>query len=136
MAEVIVGEKSFNIDRVSPAQVAGIAGLISRMNVQARTAVMKAGLEGDGNAILWSMLGQIGEKDLIQLAALVIGSDKKFAEENFDMVWISEAFANLVEVSHLQVVVANFMRIFTLAVDSESPLDTSEESSDVRTSTS
>ena len=128
MAEVIVAGKSFNIDRVSPAQVAGIARLISRMNVQARGEVLKAGLEGDGNAVMWAMLGQIGENDLVELSALVIGADKKFAKENFDLVWLSEAFANLVEVSELQVVMANFMRIFTRAVDSESPLEQLEES--------
>lgn len=128
MAEVIVGGKSFNIDRITPAQVSGIARLLSRMNVQARTDVMKAGLEGDGNAVMWAMLGHITDKDLIELAAMVIGSDKKFAEEHFDLVWLSEGFANLVEVSQLQVVIANFMRIFSRAVDSESPLELSEES--------
>ena len=128
MAEVIVAGKSFNIDRVSPAQVAGIARMISRMNVSARGEVLKAGLEGDGNAVMWAMLGQISERDLVELSALVIGADKKFAQENFDLVWLSEAFANLVEVSELQVVMANFMRIFTRAVDSESPLEQLEES--------
>ena len=128
MAEVIVAGKSFTVDRVTPGQVSGIARLISRMNVQARTDVMKAGLEGDGNAVMWAMLGHITDKDLVELAAMVIGSDKKFAEENFDLVWLSEAFANLVEVSQLQVVISNFMRIFSRALDSESPLEPSEES--------
>ena len=128
MAEIIIDGKSFNVDRVSPAQVSGIARLISKTNVAARSEIIKAGLEGDGNAVLWAMMGQISEADLIELSALVIGSDKKFAAENFDLVWLSEAFANLVEVSQLQVVVANFMRIFSQAVDSDSPLELSEES--------
>lgn len=128
MAVVNVGDKQFVINRVTPAQVSGIAKLISRMNVSARKEVMQAGLEGDGGAVLWAMLGQLNEKDLVELAALVIGSDKKFAEENFDLVWVSEAFAALMEVSQLKVVVANFMRMFTQAVDSESQLEYLEES--------
>lgn len=126
MAQVVVNGNSFEVGRATPAQIAGIAKLISSITIDARKNIVRAGLDGSGEAVLWAVLGELDEERLVSLAALVLGSDKEFARENFDLVWVTEALALIIEQSNLSAVIGNFTRIFTLAQDSPIASDLSE----------
>lgn len=123
MAQVVVNGTSFEVGRATPAQVAGIAKLISSVSMDARKNIVKSGLEGSNDAVIWAVLGELDEDRLVGLAALVLGSDEEFARENFDLVWVTEALALVVEETNLSKVIGNFTRIFTLAQDSPAELD-------------
>lgn len=126
MAQVVVNGTTFEVGRATPAQVAGIAKLISSVSIDARKNIVKSGLDGNGDAVMWAVLGELDEERLVGLAALVIGSDKEFARENFDLIWVTEALALIIEETNLSRVIGNFTRIFTLAQDSPAESDLSE----------
>jgi hypothetical protein len=107
---VEVNEKDYPVGRADASQVAGIAKILSRIG-SAAGKVSKDASEGDYLSVISAIIGAISEEELIEIAALCIGSDKKFAEEYFDLVWVSEALAIMVEETNLDIVVRNFTRI-------------------------
>lgn len=104
---VVVGGQEFVIDRVSAAQVAGVLRIVSRLSLGARKDLAALEEPGD-NDFLWAVLGNVTESDLINLAALSIGCDKKFAEENFDLNWVILAIGALLRNANIGAAVANF----------------------------
>lgn len=117
MAEIVVNGQKFTVGRPTASQVSGIAKILSKINIEARKKVVKAGIEESGGAALWALLGELDEATLIEFAALAVGCDKEFARENFDLVWVTEAVALMVEQANFAQVLANFTRIFTQMAD-------------------
>jgi len=110
---VVVNGTEFPIGKASAAQVSGIAKILSRIGSAAGSGA-KDLADGDYLSVIAAIIGAISEQELVELAALCIGTDKKFATENFDLVWVSEALAVLIEETNLVAVVKNFMRIASL----------------------
>jgi hypothetical protein len=110
ITEIVVGEKTFVIGKPSAAQVAGVARNFAKMNLASRGTLSKIENPTDMDYIM-SFLANIDEATLIELAALSIGSDRKFAEENFDLDWVVRALVALVRNSNLASVIANFTSI-------------------------
>jgi hypothetical protein len=107
VTKVVVGGQEFVIDRVSAAQVSGVLRIVSRLSLGARKNL--TGIENVGDTdFLWGVLGSITEEDLISLAALSIGCDKKFAEEHFDLNWVIVAVGALLRNANIGSAVANF----------------------------
>lgn len=111
MKTVEVAGQTFEVDKAAPSQIAGIAKLIAGIYLRGKKEVSKLGLSSDASDLVWGVLSVLDEEDLIRLAALVIGSDEEFARENFDLVWVSDALASLIEETDLGAVIANFTRI-------------------------
>ena len=107
---VVVNGVEYKIKTAGPAQITGIARIISQVGIAAKRNLV--GMEdGDNLSIIASLIGSITEEQLVELAALCIGSDKEFAKENFDLVWVTEAMAVLMEETNLSAVIKNFTRI-------------------------
>lgn len=111
-----VGDREVVIERVTPAQVAGVLRILSRLSFDARTKMSKLDAATD-NDLLWAFLGAITEEDLIELAALSIGSDKQFAEENFDLEWVLIALGALIKKANIGTAITNFMSALSLTED-------------------
>jgi len=111
MSNVVnVNGTEFTVGHANAAQISGIAKILSRIGAAAGSGA-KDLEDGDYLSVIAAVIGAIEEDQLVNLAALCIGSDREFAEENFDLVWVSEALAILVEETDLSAVVKNFMRI-------------------------
>jgi len=111
--KITVGEEEFVIAKANAAQVSGIAKILSRIGASAGKSAGDLA-DGDYLSVIAAIIGSVSEEELIELAALCIGSDKAFAKENFDLVWVSEALVILIEETNLSAVVRNFMRIASL----------------------
>lgn len=104
---VVVGDTEFVIDKVKAKQIAGILRIVSRVSLDARRELAKIENPGDTD-FLWAVLGNLSEEDLVSLAALSIGCDRQFAEENFDLSWVVTALAAIVKQSNIGASIANF----------------------------
>jgi len=113
MSKIVVGEQEFDVSKAGPMQIAGIARLIARLNLKGRDVLNKEfqAAADDPSSFVWAMLAALDEEDLIDLAALVIGADREFAAEHFDLGWVIEGLAVMIEETDLAGVVANFTRI-------------------------
>ena len=69
-----------------------------------------------GGDLPFAILATLDETTLVSLAATLIGSDEKFAEENFELGWVTEALLVQVQVSDLDAVIRNFTALFTQLV--------------------
>lgn len=107
---IVVGEREFTIGKAKAPQIATIMKILSKISSNSRKEVAKAADDG-GNSALWAFLGGIDENMLVEFAATLIGSDKAFAAEHFDLMWVSEAFAIMMEQTDLAGVIRNFTRI-------------------------
>lgn len=107
-----IGGKEFNISKISPKQLVGIAKFFASMTTQGKKKLKDMKLD-DTTSILWGVLDVITEDELINFASLLIGCDKEFARENFDLEWMSEAFAILAEKTNVAKVIENFTRAFS-----------------------
>lgn len=107
---VVVGGKEYFIGSASASQIAGIAKILSKIGIEAKRSL--TGIEdSDYLTIVASLIGAITEEQLVSLAALCIGCDRKFAEDNFNLVWVTESLAVLMEETDLSAVIKNFTRI-------------------------
>jgi len=112
MGSVNVGGTEYAIKTADAKQIAGIAKMFSQIGIESKKAL--AGVDGeDYLSIIVAMVGAITEDQLIDLAAISIGVDREFAKENFDLLWVTEALAVLMEETNLAGVVKNFTRIFS-----------------------
>lgn len=107
---IVVNGKEHKIGAASAAQVAGIAKILSQIGIESKRSMVGVD-DGDYLTIISALIGAITEDQLISLAALCIGSDREYAAENFDLVWVTEALAVLMEETDLAGVVKNFTRI-------------------------
>jgi len=107
---VIVNDQEFSVGKASAAQVSGIARILSRIGSAAGKGAQDLS-DGDYLSVIAAIVGAVDEDELVSLAALCIGSDEKFAKDNFDLVWVTEALAVLIEETNLDAVIKNFMRI-------------------------
>lgn len=115
---VKVGDKEFVIGKPSPAQIVGITRAFAKLQLGARKSLSDITDAGDMDYIM-AFLANIDEETLVNLAALSIGSDKKFAVDNFDLVWVTQALGILIRKSSLAQVVANFTSILSPAADTQ-----------------
>lgn len=107
---VVVNGVEHKIGAASAAQVAGIAKILSQVGIESKRSM--AGVDdGDYLTIISALIGAITEDQLISLAALCIGADREFAAKHFDLLWVTEALAVLMEETDLAGVVRNFTRI-------------------------
>lgn len=113
---VNVGGQEFVLDRVSAAQVAGFLRIASRLSMEARKSISNVEDATDTD-FLWAILGSITEDDLLSLAALSIGVDKKFAEDNFDLAWVVTAVIALIQRANIGSVIANFTSALSQVAD-------------------
>jgi hypothetical protein len=109
-AVVVVGGVEHKIKAASAAQIAGIAKILSQVGIESKRA-MSGVDDGDYLTIIAALIGAITEEQLISLAALCIGVDRQYASDNFDMLWVTEALAVLMEETDLAGVIKNFTRI-------------------------
>ena len=105
-------DHEFNVGRPNAAQVAAIMRILSTVLRKVSSEIRNSGSEGDNLAIVAGLLGSLTEDQLIDLASVLIGSDKQFAADNFDLVWVTEALACVIEESNLAQVIQNFTRMF------------------------
>lgn len=105
-------DHEFNVGRPNAAQVAAIMRILSTVLRKVSSEIRNSGSEGDNLAIVAGLLGSLTEDQLVDLASVLIGSDKQFAADNFDLVWVTEALACVIEESNLAQVIQNFTRMF------------------------
>ena len=110
MSSVTVNEQEFVVSRISPMQIAGIANLIARLSATGKKEIKKID-PTQKTELVWGVLAALSEDDLIAFAALTLGCDKEFAREHFDLEWVTEAIAILVEETNFEAVARNFTRI-------------------------
>lgn len=105
--KVMVGEQEIVIGKPTPAQVAGIVKIVAELNIGARQTLAAIEKPSEMDYVM-ALLANLDEKSLINLAALSIGSDKKFATENFDIGWVIPALTILIRKSNIVSVITNF----------------------------
>lgn len=110
MAVVNVNGTEFVIKTASASQVAGIGRIIAKIGRPARKAIAES---GDQIEVLFAILAALDEETLVEFAALLIGSDKEFARENFDLRWVVEAFGAFIEETDVVGIVQNFTSMFS-----------------------
>lgn len=110
MGAVTVAGEKYEIGTASARQVAGVAKILSNVGLSARKSLDNIS-EGDYVSVIAALFGAVTEDELVELGALCIGADKEFVEQNFDLLWVSEALAILMEETDLAGVVRNFTRI-------------------------
>ncbi|NJK77893.1 MAG: hypothetical protein HC944_02830 [Nanoarchaeota archaeon] len=122
---VFVDGKEYVIGKPTPRHIAAITQFIGDVQLRAKKKIKKEDLNpGDFFPALLSVLSA---DDLIALAALVIGCDKKFAEDNFDFEWVAPAIAITIEKANIGAIFENFTRIASLVTREA---EESEESSE------
>ena len=84
---VFVGDREFHISKPTPKQAAGVARAFARLNLKARGELASLKNPNEFDYIM-AFVAHLDEETLVDLAALAIGTDKKFASENFDLVWV------------------------------------------------
>lgn len=112
MSSVVVNNVEYKIGRASAAQVSGIAKILSKVTREVSSSIGNLE-EADTFAILSGVLGSVSEENLVRLGALCIGVDEEYAQEHFDLVWVSDALATLMEETDIVAVTRNFTRIFS-----------------------
>lgn len=113
---VEVNGTQFELKPMKAAQIAALSNIIGRLTLDGRKLLKDIGPGGDATDFIWGLLAAVTEKELVKLAALVIGSDETFAAENFDLVWVTEALATQIEISNIGKIITNFTRLSSLAV--------------------
>lgn len=109
---VTVNDQEFVIGKMTPRQIGVMADIFSNLATRSQQKIVDA--QKAGTLVLFmAIIGSLDENDVVRFAAALIGSDIDFARTNFDLEWVSEAFAMLMENSNLQAVVANFTRGFS-----------------------
>lgn len=104
---VVVGDREIKIGKPTPKQAAGVARAFARLNLKARGELASLKNPNEFDYIM-AFVAHLDEETLIDLAALAIGTDKKFATENFDLVWVTQALIVLIRKADLAKVIANF----------------------------
>lgn len=104
---ITINETEHNIKKLSAHQVATIANILGKLSVEGRKAVKSLG-GGSNEQFIWGVLASVSGEDLIRFAAALIGSDTKFAEENFDIGWVVEAVMVQMELSNINSLLTNF----------------------------
>lgn len=113
---VFVNGVEYKIGKPTAGQVAGIVRTLARLNLKARTELAAIGGAGDNDYIM-AFLSGLDEATIIELAALSIGVDKKFAAENFELGWVTGALAILIRKAKIGEVIANFTSMLSPTVN-------------------
>lgn len=117
--KVVVGEREFVIGKPTPGQVAGVTRIFARLSIGAKSELKQVEKPSELDYVM-AILANVDEDTLITLAALSVGCDKKYATENFDLVWVTQALGILIRKSNLATVITNFTSIM-------SPMDQPQE---------
>jgi len=118
MAKVIVVDGvEFAVGKASAAQVAAILKVIKSMGTSAREVVGGFGEGADNLSLVFGIIGALDEENLITLASASLGCSREFAEEHFDLEWVSDALVTAIEASNLGAVVRNFSRLSSLITE-------------------
>lgn len=109
---VNIGGIFYQVKPLHARKVSRIANLfaISLINGNKKLRDLKA---PDTTNIVLGVLASLTESDLIKLAALLVDVEEKFAEDNFDLLWVTDALAKQIAVSNLKAVVENFTSLLS-----------------------
>lgn len=93
-------------------KVARIANLfaISMISGNKKLKELKA---PDTTNIVLGVLAALTDTDLVKLAAILVDVEESFADENFDLLWVTDALAKQIAVSNLKAVVENFTSLLS-----------------------
>lgn len=103
---ITVNDSQLALKKMSANNVATIANILGRLSVEGRKAVKSMG--GGTDQFIWGVLATVSGEDLVKFAAALIGSDLKFAEDNFDIGWVVEAVMAQMELSNINALLTNF----------------------------
>jgi hypothetical protein len=106
---MIAGE-SFEISQLNAKKVATISRMVGKMIISGRTTLKELKAVTDTNLVV-GILASLQEEDLIELSAVIVGCDKEFARENFNLVWVSEALAAQSENADIKKIIENFTQL-------------------------
>lgn len=109
---VIIEGVRHELSKLRARQVATISNIFGEMLIAGDKKLKDFKVSGDLNFIV-GVLAALDERSLIKLAAALIGKDEKFAEDNFDLVWVTEALGKQLKLSNLRGVLINFTSIST-----------------------
>lgn len=109
-----IGGKTFEITAMRAAQITRFANILGRVTMGGRKVLRDAA--GDPGDFIWAVLAAIDEKSLVDLAALLIGSDTEFAKDNFSLNWVVEALMIQIRVSEIGATIRNFSKLSSLDI--------------------
>jgi hypothetical protein len=113
---VVIDGTEYKIGKPTAAQVSGIVRAFARLQLKARGEIRGLKDATDFDYIM-AFLAHLEEDMLIELAALSIGVDKKFAKENFDLIWVTQALSALIKNANLGDVISNFTSMLSPSQD-------------------
>lgn len=96
------------------SQVTAVINAIGRMFMASRKE-LKGIKDARDLDYIGAVLATIDEDTLVTLAAASIGSDKKFAADNFSLSWAMPALITMIQKSEVASAVANFITILSPA---------------------
>jgi hypothetical protein len=102
----------YELTKMRARQVATISNIFGEMLIAGDKKLKDFKVSGDINFIV-GVLAALDERSLIRLGAALIGKDEKFVEDNFDLVWVTEALGKQLKISNLRGVLINFTSIST-----------------------
>ena len=106
-----VNETEFEVKKLDANGMAKFANIIGKTTLEGRKVLRAANT--DANDMLWAILSGISGDSLAELGSLLLGCDKKFASENFDLNWVLEALEEQMKLIDLQAILKRFLSIAT-----------------------
>ena len=111
MATVQINGQDFEIKPMRANEIAAVAQIVGRLSLDGRKLLRQAGT--DPGDVIWALLAAVTGDELVKLAAVVVGCDAKFAADNFDLVWVTEALALQMNNINLGAILKNFTLLST-----------------------
>lgn len=109
---VTVNGADYEVKPLHAKKVARIANLFATSMIKGNKKLkeMKA---PDTTNIALGVLASLDENDLVKLASVLIDVDEKFADDNFDLLWVTDALGKQIAISNLKGVVENFTALLS-----------------------
>lgn len=111
MATVQINGTEFEIKPMRAKEIATISNIVGKLSLDGRKLLRAAGT--DPSDVLWALLAAVNGDELVKLAAVVVGCDEKFAAENFDLVWVTDALVKQMSNINLGAILRNFSALST-----------------------